>query len=172
MTDCRHAGGPARRVLVEGLATALYIYLDGCGLARRSSALIAADADWICARYTHRPSVSQLVVELGIIALVDGLRTSIPPSLIVVKNCHGRQFEWRPARACVYPETTTTTTIFVNSRSCWPRQRVPGLRDHGPGKIGRTASTSVTSDLTRWRFWGFHFGGHWGGDTFIWGAHN
>jgi len=21
----------------------------------------------------------------------------------------------------------------------------------------------------QWRFWGFHFGGHWGGDTFIWG---
>jgi len=22
----------------------------------------------------------------------------------------------------------------------------------------------------QWRFWGFHFGGHWGGDTFIWGG--
>ena len=21
----------------------------------------------------------------------------------------------------------------------------------------------------QWRFWGFHLGGHWGGDTFIWG---
>jgi len=22
---------------------------------------------------------------------------------------------------------------------------------------------------SQWRFWGFHFGGHWGGNTFIWG---
>jgi len=23
----------------------------------------------------------------------------------------------------------------------------------------------------QWRFWGFHFWGHWGDDTFIWGGH-
>ena len=45
-----------------------------------------------------------------------------------------------------------------------------GLRFLPPLQPATPILTIRPTSMTQWRFWGFHFVGHWGGDTFIWGG--